>query len=83
MKKYPIILTALSLMVLLSPINAYAYLDPGFGSLLLQGVLGGIAAVSVVLRLYWHQLLKLLGLRKDKNNNIRAKQPTVPKGNKK
>jgi hypothetical protein len=46
--------------------DAWAYLDPGTGSMLLQGILGGIAAISVVLKLYWHQILILLGLRKAK-----------------
>ena len=35
---------------------AEAYLDPGAGSLLLQVLLGGIAAAGVVARLFWHRL---------------------------
>ena len=35
---------------------AAAYLDPGTGSMLLQALLGGVAAVSVIARLYWHRL---------------------------
>lgn len=59
----------LSLAVLLAaalmfPLNAYAYLDPGTGSALLQGIIGAIAAIGVVLKLYWHRLLRMLGLRK-------------------
>ena len=34
----------------------HAYLDPGSGSMLLQVLLGGFAAVGVVGRLYWHRL---------------------------
>lgn len=49
---------------LLFPLDAYAYLDPGTGSALLQGILGAIAAIGVVLKLYWHRLLRLLGIRK-------------------
>lgn len=33
-----------------------AYLDPGTGSMLLQALLGGVAALGVVARLYWHRL---------------------------
>ena len=36
-----------------------AYLDPGSGSMLLQVLLGGFAAVGVALRLYWHRLTGL------------------------
>ena len=34
---------------------ASAYLDPGTGSMLLQALLGGVAAVGVIARLYWHR----------------------------
>ncbi|MFA5628220.1 MAG: hypothetical protein WCX90_08950 [Thiohalomonadaceae bacterium] len=49
---------------LLLPLDALAYLDPGTGSALLQGVIGAIAAIGIVLKLYWHRFLRLLGLRK-------------------
>ena len=52
------------LVVLSLPSTAFAYLDPGTGSALLQGVLGALAAIGIVLKLYWHRLLRLLGLRK-------------------
>ena len=41
--------------------TAWAYLDPGSGSMLLQVVLGGVAAVGVVAKLYWHRLKRALG----------------------
>jgi hypothetical protein len=44
--------------------SAHAYLDPGTGSIILQGIIGAIAAIAVALKLYWHKLLKLLGVRK-------------------
>ena len=34
----------------------YAYLDPGSGSMLLQILLGGFAAIGVVAKLYWHRV---------------------------
>jgi len=36
--------------------HAWAYLDPGTGSFILQTLLGGIAGVLVVGRLYWEKL---------------------------
>ncbi len=33
-----------------------AYIDAGTGSLLLQGIAGGVAAVAVTARLYWRRL---------------------------
>jgi hypothetical protein len=35
---------------------AHAYLDPATGSVLLQGLLAGIAGLMVVLRLYWSRI---------------------------
>lgn len=64
MQKSRFSLIALLCLVFL-PINAFAYLDPGTGSAMLQGILGALAAVAMVLKLYWHRLLRLLGLRKD------------------
>ncbi len=44
---------------------AHAYLDPGSGSAILQGILAGIVAVGLTVKLFWHKLLKFLGIRKD------------------
>lgn len=44
--------------------DAQAYLDPGSGSAILQGVLGALAAIALTLKLYWHRFLRLIGLRK-------------------
>jgi len=43
--------------------DAHAYIDPGTGSAILQGVLGAIAALVLTARLWWHRLLVLLGIR--------------------
>jgi hypothetical protein len=40
------------------------YLDPGSGSMILQAVVGGLAAAGVMARLYWRRLLGFLGIRK-------------------
>ena len=46
-----------ALFVIERPVEAY--LDPGSGSMLLQVLLGGFAAVGVVTKLYWHRLTVL------------------------
>ncbi len=35
---------------------AYAYLDPGSGSMLLQLLLGGVTGVAVIFKLYWQRV---------------------------
>ena len=42
-----------------------AYLDPGSGSMILQIIAGGLAAVAVTAKLYWNRILKFLRIRKD------------------
>jgi hypothetical protein len=54
------LLAALAL-VLLSTQNAYAYLDPGTGSMILQGLIGGIAGGMFALRIYWGKLKTRFG----------------------
>ena len=51
---------AVLLILLAGP--ASAYLDPGTGSMRLQVILGGIAAVGVALKLYWHKIRVAIGL---------------------
>ena len=41
-----------------------AYLDPGTGSLILQLVLGGAAALAVTVKFWWNRLLHLLHIRR-------------------
>ena len=54
----------------LAPTPAYAYLDPGSGSMLLQVVLGGFAAIGVMAKLYWHRLTSILR-RKERDRDRR------------
>ena len=53
--------------------SAHAYLDPGTGSIILQGLIAAIAAGAVFIKIYWYKLLKLLGVKKkgdiDDNKN--------------
>jgi len=50
--------------------SAHAYLDPGTGSIIVQGILGLLAAIAVALKLYWHKFLRLIRIRKKINLDI-------------
>lgn len=54
---------------LTAPPAAHAYLDPGSGSMLLQLILGGLAGLAVIAKLYWHRLLALFGGRSQQTEN--------------
>jgi len=57
---------SLTFLMLLVPCTAHAYLDPGTGTAILQGLLAAIAAVIIVVKIYWRRLLDLLGRGKKK-----------------
>lgn len=47
------------------PSPAFAYLDPGTGSMILQLLLGGLAGLLVVGKLYWQRLKGLFARKGD------------------
>ena len=53
-----------AVLLLLAFTDVFAYLDPGTGSMLLQVILGGVAAVGVAIKLYWHKLRAAFGMAK-------------------
>ena len=52
---------------------AYAYLDPGTGSMLLQGLIGGIAAAIAFLSIYWQKVKAFFGKKKEINKGTTDK----------
>lgn len=50
------ILAALSVVMILAPVPAFAYLDPGTGSMIIQGIIGAIAGIMVAGKLYWTKI---------------------------
>lgn len=55
--------------LLFSTRTAHAYLDPGSGSMLLQLLLGGVAGLAVVVKLYWHRFLALFGVTRGEKDD--------------
>jgi hypothetical protein len=44
------------------------YIDPASGSMLLQIILGGVAAVAVALKMWWRRVLRILHIRKPEDD---------------
>ena len=57
-------LAVVALLIGATTSPAYAYLDPGTGSIILQVLLGGVAGLALAGKFYWHKLLRLVGRRK-------------------
>jgi hypothetical protein len=45
-------------------LSHFAYLDAGTGSMIVQILVGGLAAAGVALKIYWRRLLTFLRIRK-------------------
>ena len=65
MKNKTVLLSCLLFFASTSP--AHAYLDPGTGSILLQGLIAGITAAATAVTLYWRKI-KDFFRKSDKKN---------------
>jgi len=58
-----------TLLICMVNTSAYAYLDPGLGSILLQATIGAIAAGSLTVKIYW-QKIKAFFIKRKKRKKI-------------
>lgn len=49
--------------------DLFAYLDPGSGSMIVQAVVGGVAAVAVAGKFYWRRFLGFIGIRRKNDSS--------------
>ena len=52
-------------IILVEPDYALAYIDPSAGGLLVQILLGGLAGIGVLVKLYWEKLTKYFRKERD------------------
>jgi|TARA_B110001452_G_C15146588_1_gene399132 hypothetical protein len=62
------ILVFILIFILFLNNKAFAYLDPGTGSIILQGIVGAIAAGASYCAIYWQKLKNFFN-RKSKEKN--------------
>jgi hypothetical protein len=65
--------------VVLFSSSAYAYLDPGTGSMILQVLLGGVAGLALAGKLYWHKFISLFGTKTNAEAELAESEPTEPR----
>ena len=58
---------------------AYAYLDPGTGSMILQVLLGGFAGLALAGKLYWRRFLEVIGVRTETPDDAGPAEPPKPR----
>ena len=49
--------------------QVFAYLDPGSGSLIVQLLVGGVAALGVSVKMFWGRILSFLRIRRDEEES--------------
>ena len=60
------------IFIVLNPSFAYAYLDPGTGSIILQAIIGVIAASLTAISIYWEKFKSIISkifMRNKKQEN--------------
>ena len=67
------LLLSIFLISFILTLNAYAYIDPGSGSIILQALLGALAAIGATISIYWNKFKNLFKrkkkIEKDKKEN--------------
>lgn len=64
------ILAFTGLYFVLSTVHAHAYLDPGTGSILLQGLIGAVASGMFIAKVYWSKLKSMMGLSAASSSDV-------------
>ena len=57
----------ISLLHILTISDAYAYIDPGSGSLIIQIVIGALVGVGITIKIYWYKFKEMIFHRNKKD----------------
>jgi hypothetical protein len=62
MNRFRLLLFPLSLVfaVVLTPGDAHAYIDPGTGSFVIQGIIAAIVGAGFAIKMFWHRIKAFL-----------------------
>lgn len=68
--------SAVAALLAVTTVDAFAYLDPGTGSIILQGLIAAFAAAAVTARIYWRKIADFL---RDPFNRRREQDEDEPR----
>jgi uncharacterized membrane protein len=69
-------LICLPIIILFSESSAWAYLDPGTGSLILQMVIGACAAAGFAIKVYWGKLVAFFSKKESSDKSPKPAKKT-------
>tara|TARA_B100000579_G_C22196342_1_gene560916 strand:- start:296 stop:502 length:207 start_codon:yes stop_codon:yes gene_type:complete len=49
--------------------EANAYIDPGSGSIIIQAIIGGLAAAGTTITIYWNKIKRFFSKNKKNSND--------------
>jgi hypothetical protein len=62
-------------LIIFIPVDAYAYLDPGIANIVLQSIIGIIAAISSGILFFWNEIKKkFFKIFKKKSDNAKSQR---------
>ena len=64
MKSFIVYIVFCGVFVMIFTGPAHAYMDPGTGSMIIQGLIAAVAAAGVTARLYWNRISAFFASRK-------------------
>lgn len=65
-RRFALILLAVLLLPLAAPAPAHAYIDPGTGSFVIQGIIAAVVGAGVALKMFWGRITGAITGRKPK-----------------
>lgn len=68
-----------TIMLFTVPQHAQAYLDPGTGSMILQGIVAAVAVVGFTLKNYWYKIRAIFGKTSPQSLLNESDEPAEPK----
>jgi len=63
------------ILIIFFPVDAYAYLDPGIANIVLQSIIGIIAAISSGILFFWNKIKTIFfKIFKKKSDNTKSQR---------
>lgn len=78
MRRYPLfVVGSVAFAALTTP--AYAYLDPGTGSMILQAIIGAVAVGAASMSVFWHRVKSFFSSASQSADSASAAEKDAPK----
>ena len=68
-------LVGIAVLLLLSPVPAFAYLDPSTGSMVVSAIVGIFASIALAVKTYWYKIKGLFRRNRKQEGSGSAETP--------